>query len=214
MNVEDPGQQPVQEYAAVPLHRRMMGWVRDILETLLPALLIVLVVNTFAAQATRVEGPSMEPTLHNSQRLIVEKVSFRLREPHRGEIVVFRVPNYEPPSMIEQVRSLLRSVLSGSRDSGSPDPLIKRVIGLPGETIEIRDGYVYINGELLQEEYLTQLTLRGMGPKTITEGHIFVMGDNRGASNDSRIFGEVPLTSVIGRAWIRYWPLSEAGQLP
>jgi signal peptidase I len=213
MSVEVPAQQPVQQPARMAWERRILGWTRDILETLIPALLIVLVVNTLVAQATRVEGPSMEPTLHNNQRLIIEKVSLRTREPRRGEIVVFRLPNYGTPSLLDQARILLRSVLSGSRDSSTPDPLIKRVIGLPGETIEIRDGHVYVDGQLLVEEYLTQLTLRGMGPKTISAGHIFVLGDNRGASNDSRIFGEVAISSIIGRAWVRYWPLDKAGQL-
>jgi len=190
-----------------------MGWIRDVLETLLPALLIVLVVNAFVAQATRVEGPSMEPTLHNSQRLIIEKVGYHLRSPQRGDIVVFRLPNQPVTPFVQRVVALLRSVLHKESLVTGPDPLIKRVIALPGETIEIKDGYVYINGELLAEPYLTQLTLRGIGPRTLSEGHIFVMGDNRGASNDSRIFGEVAVSDIVGRAWVRYWPVPNMGLL-
>lgn len=168
---------------------RLGGWIRDVLETILPALLIVLVVNMFLAQATRVEGQSMEPSLHNNERLIIEKISYRFHPPRRGDIVVIKMPNRQS------------------------DPLIKRVIGLPGETIEIRDGHVYINGQLLQEPYLQQLTYGNTGPHVISLGSVFVLGDNRGASNDSRSFGEVRLSDIIGRAWFRYWPLHEIGLL-
>ena len=168
---------------------RLGGWIRDVLETILPAFLIVLVVNLFLAQATRVEGQSMEPNLHNNQRLIIEKISCRFHPPRRGDIVVIKMPN---------------------RHS---DPLIKRVVGLPGETIEIRDGHVYINGRVLQEPYLQQLTYGNAGPHVIAPEYVFVLGDNRGASNDSRSFGEVKLSNIVGHAWFRYWPLDEAGFL-
>lgn len=165
------------------------SWIRDILETVLPAILIVLVVNVFLAQATRVEGQSMEPNLHNNQRLIIEKISYHLHPPRRGDIVVIRMPNR------------------------NTDPLIKRVVGLPGETIEIKDGHVYINGQMLTESYLEQLTYGNTGPHVIEPDSIFVLGDNRGASNDSRSFGEVQISSIVGRAWFRYWPVDEIGLL-
>lgn len=180
-------EQPTQTPPPVSPQRRVMGWIRDILETILPALLIVLVVNVFLAQATRVEGQSMEPTLHDNQRLVIEKISYRLHVPQRGDVVVLKLPNRRS------------------------DPLIKRVVGLPGETIEVRDGHVYINGQVLEELYLNQLTLGNFPPHVISPGHVFVLGDNRGASNDSRSFGEVALTSIVGRAWFRYWPLDEIG---
>ncbi len=167
----------------------LSNWIRDILETVLPAILIVLVVNVFLAQATRVEGQSMEPNLHNNQRLIIEKISYRLHPPRRGDIVVIRMPNR------------------------NTDPLIKRVVGLSGETIEIKDGHVYINGQMLTESYLEQLTYGNTGPHVIAPECIFVLGDNRGASNDSRSFGEVEISRIVGRAWFRYWPLDEIGFL-
>jgi len=170
-----------------PWKRRLGSWARDILETILPALLIVLVVNLFLAQATRVEGQSMEPNLHNNQRLIIEKISYRFRPPRSGDIVVIRMPNR------------------------SSDPLIKRVIGLPGETVEVRDGHVFINGQALQEPYLEQLTFGNIAAHVIPAEFIFVLGDNRGASNDSRSFGEVRISSIVGRAWFRYWPLEDLG---
>jgi signal peptidase I len=189
MSAELPTQPPSPTPADSVEHSqgRLSGWFRDILETILPALLIVLVVNVFLAQATRVEGQSMEPNLHNNERLIIEKISYRFHPPHRGDIVVIRMPN---------------------RHS---DPLIKRVVGLPGETIEIRDGHVYINGQMLNEPYLEQLTYGDTGPHVIAPGYIFVLGDNRGASNDSRSFGEVTISSIVGHAWFRYWPMNEIG---
>lgn len=186
MSEEQPVATPPKP-APNALQRVILRGIREIVETILPALLIVLVVNLFLAQATRVEGQSMEPNLHNNQRLIIEKVSYHFHPPRRGDIVVIKLPN---------------------RNS---DPLIKRVVGLPGETIEIRDGYVYINGEMLQEPYLHQLTYGNFGPHVIAPGHIFVLGDNRSASNDSRSFGEVKISYIVGRAWFRYWPLDEIG---
>ncbi|MBC7261041.1 MAG: signal peptidase I [Chloroflexi bacterium] len=186
MDQEYPGATPPNP-APHSLQRAILRGIREILETILPALLIVLVVNLFLAQATRVEGQSMEPNLHNNQRLIIEKVSYHFHPPRRGDIVVIKLPN---------------------RNS---DPLIKRVVGLPGETIEIRDGHVYINGQMLEEPYLHQLTYGNVPPHVIAPGHVFVLGDNRGASNDSRSFGEVKISYIVGRAWFRYWPLDEIG---
>lgn len=163
------------------------AWIRDLLEAVLPALVIVLVINVFLAQATRVEGQSMEPNLRSSQRLVIEKMSYRLRPPRRGDIVVVRRP--QRPA----------------------DPLIKRVVALPGETIEIKEGRVYIEGTPLDERYLDQATWGAMPPKLVPEGHVFVMGDNRGSSNDSRVFGVVPFDDLVGRAWLRYWPPQSIG---
>lgn len=129
----------------------------------------------------------MEPNLHNNQRLIIEKISYRFREPERGDIIVLRRP-YR-----------------------SSEPLIKRVIGLPGDTIEVRDGHVSINRNWYREPYLDQATLGSMAPTLVPEEHVFVLGDNRQASNDSRAFGFVPYSDIIGRAWLRYWPPSEMG---
>jgi signal peptidase I len=171
------------------------GWqvlrvVREVLETMVPAVVIALLINLLLAQATRVYGQSMEPNLHTDQRLVVEKISYNqwwhFRGPQRGDVVVFRI---NPDS----------------------DLLIKRVIGLPGDRVEIRGGRVYINGELLNEPYLTQPTYGDYGPIDVPPLHIFVLGDNRGFSNDSRAFGPLPLDSIIGRAWFSYWPPDQWG---
>jgi len=162
-------------------------WLVELGETVLPAIVIAVLINLFLAQATRVYGSSMEPNLHTDQRLVVEKVSYRLHSPRRGDVVVIRMPER------------------------GPELLIKRVIALTGETLEIRNGVVYINEQPIEEEYLVRKTTGTYGPTTIPDGHVFVMGDNRGASNDSRIFGPVPLDRVVGRAWVSYWPFETLG---
>lgn len=167
---------------------RLLRNLREVLETVLPALLIALLINVFIGQATRVEGQSMEPSLHTNQRLVVEKVSYRLHGPDRFDVVVIRAP--------------------GQGD----DLLIKRVIGLPGETIEIHDGHVYINGELLKEDSIAQETRPGREPSVLVPPlHVFVLGDNRNHSNDSRSFGPIPIEDIVGRAWLSYWPADTIG---
>lgn len=160
----------------------------EVVETVLPAIVIAVLLTLFVAQGTYVYGQSMEPNLHSDQRLIVEKISYRLRGPRRGDIVVVRVDGYEIPP-------------------------IKRVIGLPGETIEILAGQVWINGWPLDEAYLADVIQQDYGPSVVPPGRVFVMGDNRNRSQDSRFFGPVPLKDIWGRAWLSYWPLHEFGFL-
>jgi signal peptidase I len=168
--------------------RAIVRFVRELLETILPALLIALLINVFVGQATRVEGQSMEPNLHSEQRLVVEKLSYRFHGPQRFDIVVLKMP------------------------SQGEELLIKRVIGLPGETVEIRDGQVYVDDNLLAEPFTDQSTRPGRnGQVTVPPLHIYVMGDNRDRSNDSRSFGPVPIDNVVGRAWLSYWPLEQIG---
>jgi signal peptidase I len=165
---------------------RPKGALREVAETVIPAIVIAVLIHVFLAQATRVYGQSMEPNLHTDMRLVVEKLSYRLHTPQRGDIVVLRVrPNDEL--------------------------LIKRVIGLPGDQVEIRDGKVYVNGQPLEEPYLNQETRGNLAPRVVPPLHVFVMGDNRRASNDSRSFGPVHLDNIIGKAWLSYWPLENIG---
>ena len=159
----------------------------DLGSTIVPAVVIALVIHVFLAQATRVYGQSMEPNLHTDQRLVIEKLSYRWHGPQRGDVVVLHDPG------------------------GSPELLIKRVVGLPGERVTIADGRVYIDGVALDEPYLTQPT-QGSGRSWVVQPlHIFVMGDNRSASRDSRIFGTVPLDQIVGHAVFRYWPPEQIG---
>jgi signal peptidase I len=197
-----PGQFDPNHYYYLPepkpkksLLKRGLHVVREILETIVPAILIALLINLFLAQATRVYGQSMEPNLHSDQRLVVEKLSYNrylrywlsLNGPERGDVVVIRLH--------EQ----------------SDELLIKRVIGMPGDEVAIHDGQVFVNGQSLVEPYLAGATTGFYGPTIIPPLHIFVLGDNRGFSNDSRSFGTVPLEDVVGRAWFSYWPPEQIG---
>ena len=160
---------------------------REVAETVIPAVIIALIINLFLAQATQVLGQSMEPNLHSTQRVVVEKVTYRFSHgPRRGDIVVIDLPEQS-------------------------EMLIKRVVGLPGETIEVRNGQVYIEGELLDEPWTVRPGGGSYGPKVIPPLHVFVMGDNRGASNDSRNFGPVAIEHIVGHAWFSYWPLEYVG---
>lgn len=185
---------PRSETVGSPSHgspvSRAFGWLfralREISETVIPAVIIALFINLFLAQATQVLGQSMEPTLHSSQRVVIEKVTYRFQGPRRGDVVV----------------------VDSSRQS---EMLIKRVVGLPGERIEVSEGRVYVNGDLLEESWAVKPGGGHYGPETIPPLHVFVLGDNRGASNDSRNLGPVPIEDIVGHAWISYWPLKDIG---
>ena len=160
--------------AATPTGRWLLRALREIGGTIVPAVVIALVINLFLAQATQVLGQSMEPTLHSAQRVVIEKVTYRLLHgPRTGDIVVLKLPDQS-------------------------DMLIKRVVGLPGETIEVRNGVVYMEGKRLSEPWTVNLGGSSYGPVTVPPLQVVVLGDNRGASNDSRNFGPIPIDSIIG----------------
>ena len=158
----------------------------ELLRTVLPSVIIALLITHFVGQRTHVRGSSMEPNLHRDQSLIVEKVSYLFREPKRGDVVTIEV-------------------------EGVREHLIKRVIGLAGERLEIRENRVYIDRQPLEEPYLANVTQRDYGPIMIAPLHAFVMGDNRGASNDSRSIGTIEIQRIQGRAWMSIWPLEAMG---
>jgi signal peptidase I len=191
--------------------------VREIVETLLLAALIFFLVRLVVLNF-RVDGASMTPNLQNEQMLLVNVNSYRhfdmndllnllpgddrggvwmvwpFGEPERGDIIVFN------PS------------------EGAEQPYIKRIIGLPGERITFQDGYVYVNGQQLDESYIdgagTDCRRRDECDVIVREDHVFVLGDNRTNSTDSRSIGQVPLSNVIGKAWLSYWPLDLFGFVP
>lgn len=175
------------EPAPFSWRRWLLATGRDLLGTVVPAVVIALLIHVFLAQATRVYGQSMEPGLHSDQRLVIEKLSFRFHGPRRGDVVVLHDP------------------------SGSSELLIKRVVGLPGERVTIANGNIFIDGVPLNEPYVDQETLGGGRSWLVPPFHVFVLGDNRGASRDSRIFGAIPLDSVLGHAIFCYWPLTKFG---
>ena len=155
------------------------------------ALAVALLVKTFLIQAFFIPSGSMLPTLHEGDRVLVNKLD---DEPARGELVVFERPPGQP-------------------DDGIKD-LIKRVVGLEGETIEARDGVVHVDGRPLEESYLPDgVTTTNLERQTIPAGHMFVMGDNRGDSADSRVFGPVDVDLVVGKAFVRVWPVPDIGLL-
>lgn len=155
----------------------------QILTTLVLALLIFFGVQA-VIESRVVEGSSMEANLHDGQRLIVVKAAYWFGEPQRGDIVIFTHP-------LDSERTL-----------------VKRIIGLPGEQIEIRDSVVYINGSPLDEPYVRGTT-SSFSITDVPDGCYFVMGDNRQASSDSRSWGLLPGENIIGRAWLLYWPLDD-----
>jgi len=172
--------------------RTAIEWVAVIVGALVVALLI----KTFLLQAFYIPSESMEPTLEVGDRVLVNKLSYDFHEVNRGDLVVFERPEADI-----------------ANDEAIKD-LIKRVIGLPGETVESIDGQVYIDGQPLDEPYLPEgVTTTSFGPVTVPDGHVFVMGDNRANSSDSRVFGPIPADLIIGRAFLRVWPLSQIGFL-
>jgi signal peptidase I len=152
-----------------------------VVETLFLSLFLFIGINAVSSRI-RVESISMQPTLYAGNFVLVNKLAYRLGKPGRGDVIVFRYPP-DP----EQV------------------PYIKRIVGLPGDHIHIADGKVYINNELYIETYLVVSTVHG-GDWTIPDGSLFVMGDNRNNSSDSRSWGMVPMENVIGKALLIYWP--------
>jgi signal peptidase I len=189
----------------------MSGVAREFLEAVLLALVVFLFIQT-SVQNFKVEGSSMRPTLENGQFLLVNKVvyfkidqerlsriipfwrvnhtreSFAVHPPKRGEVIVFLFPDSNPNNR--------------KRD------FVKRVVGLPGETVEIREGAVYINGEVLKDQYVKALGTRDVASKHLEEKEYYVLGDNRGGSDDSRSWGAVPEKNILGKVWLIVWPPS------
>lgn len=184
--------------------RPLLGCLFEIVETLVLTLIIFLVIQNFVAQPYKVQQMSMEHTLEPNQYVLVDKLTPRFDTFKRGDIVVFM-----PPAGWVQADGT---------------PYIKRVVGVGGDKLEIRDGSVFVNGTRLDEPYLFAATPGDPPqPTTVTgdqstwfvpAGELFLMGDHRSNSEDSRIFGAVPVPRVVGRAWLRYWPIGVFGILP
>jgi signal peptidase I len=174
---------------------------------------IAVVVKTFLIQPFWIPSVSMEPTIQVNDRVMVNKLAYQFGDVNRGDVVVFTNP-MEPESTESVPEAVIRSVLEavGIRTRGLDD-LIKRVVGLPGETIEIRDGEMLIDGSPINEPYTDASFLPDFGPVEVPADSIFVMGDNRDESFDSRRFGAIPIDHVIGRAFVVIWPLSNFGGL-
>jgi signal peptidase I len=158
---------------------------REFAETVIMTVVVFVFLITFVVQGYKVYGSCMEPNLFTGERLLGNKFIYRFEQPVRKDIVVFRYP---------------------------PNPrkvFIKRIIALPGEIVEIRGGRVYVNGRMLDEDpYVKNLPHGDFPPQKVPSGNVFVLGDNRDESNDSRFWGNLPVRNIQAKAWFRYWPVS------
>lgn len=171
----------------------------DILQTIVLALSLFVISYLFLFQPHQVRGSSMAQNFTNDDFLLTDKISYRFQSPGRGDVIVFRAPPSEPCSEEEC-------------------EYIKRIVGLPGDTIEIKDEAYYVNGKKLLEPYLKPGTETRPGlyltegkVLKLDEGEYFASGDNRTQSHDSRSFGPIKREAIIGKAWLRYWPTSKFG---
>lgn len=191
-----PPPAPVRRRGRGSSTRNAVEWVAVVVG----AVVVALLVKTFLVQAFRIPSESMDPTLTEGDRVLVNKLSYRLHDVNRGDVVVFTRPDALP---------------GGPND---PKDLIKRVVALPGETVEVRDNAVYVDGKQLEEPYLPEGTVTTPGttlsqPLTVPDGEVLVLGDNRSNSQDGRVFGTIPVDSIVGRAFVIMWPPSRIGGL-
>lgn len=174
-------------------------------KTLVVAFALAIFIRATVAEARFIPSESMVPALEIGDRLIVEKISSHFGAPKRGDILVFY-----PPKLVPDRESPARGVLRWLGLTGDV-AYIKRVVGLPGETLSVKDGRVYINGKALDEPYVEDPPSYTFDAMKIPEGHLFMMGDNRNNSMDSHIWGALPMQNVIGHAVVRFWPLGRMG---
>jgi signal peptidase I len=187
-----------------------LAFFRELPGLILIAFVLALLIKTFLVQAFYIPSQSMEPTLDVGDRVLVNKFIYAFREPRRGEIIVFENPRLDEPDR-NPLSALWHWIIEGLGVSTDPEKdFIKRVIALPGETIEVRGGRVFVDGKRIDEPYVNEERDRSdYGPFTVPEGHLFVMGDNRPNSQDSRsTLGPIPRDKVVGRAFILIWPPS------
>ncbi len=166
------------------------------LKTIGLSIVLAIGIRQFVAEARYIPSESMLPTLQVNDRLIVEKVTYYFQDPERGDVIVF-----DPPEGLRRMNPRFNAAL------------IKRVIGLPGETVEVSDGVVYINGQPLAENYINELPTYEWGPDVVPADSYLVLGDNRNRSNDSHAWGFVPEDHIIGRASVRFWPIGRIGNI-
>jgi signal peptidase I len=190
---------------------RRRSFLAELPGLLLTALVIAVVIKTFLIQPFWIPSESMLPTIEVNDRVMVNKLAYNWGEPKRGDIVVFRDPREE--ELQETIpEAVIRSVLEavGIRTRGHDD-LIKRVVGLPGETVEVKGNHVLIDGTAIEEPYLADVFMPDEPAVTLGGDEVFVMGDNRNASFDSRRFGPIPLDEIVGEAFVTIWPISHFG---
>ncbi len=187
---------------------------RELPVLILVALVVAVVIKTFFVQAFYIPSGSMEETLQIGDRVMVNKLAYRFGDPRQGDIVVF-----DSPFSVERDReslpsAVIRNVGEALGLSSPASEFIKRVIAVPGDTFEIKDNEIIVNGVLLTEPYRHPTTrMRDVPERTIPDGMVWVMGDNRNNSSDSRTFEEIPIDEIVGRAFFKVWPPSRWGGL-
>jgi signal peptidase I len=190
----NPDESPLKSTTPQPLLEKLWGKWGENITIFVLALGLAFFIRTFVAEPRYIPSESMLPTLEVGDRLIVEKLSYYSHLPQRGDIIVFA----PPPQLQEQ-------------GFEADQAFIKRVIGLPGDTVEVKNGRVFINRELLIESYIAEAPNYLMSPMVVPPAQLFVMGDNRNNSNDSHVWGFLPKANIIGHACFRFWPLERLG---
>lgn len=177
-NFSDNDEEPGDNWA-----KKLAILVFEVVKVVLISLAIILPIRLFLVQPFYVEGASMEPNFYQNEYLVIDEISYRFNNPQRGEVIILKDPR------------------------NTHAYFIKRVIGLPGETVEVKDGRVYINDKLLEESYIAHFSSDNHSKITLGPDEFFVMGDNRANSLDSRQLGPIKKSGIVGRVWFRGWPL-------
>jgi signal peptidase I len=203
---------PAASSAGLRPSRRL--WVELALVTLV-AVLVALVLRAFVAQAYYIPSDSMQPKLGVGDRVVVDKLSYVFHGPRRGDIVIFESPVPGPPDeSVLPLRMLEGALVAVGLRQPDNDSLVKRVVALAGDTVQGKDGKLYVNGKPRDEPYLADGTVTStFGPERVGTGELWVMGDKRATSRDSRTFGPIDRDSVIGRVDLKVWPPSELGRI-
>lgn len=185
LQAQDPDKQPLQKVEN--------PWVEAV-KTIVLSGVLAFGIRSFVAEARYIPSGSMLPTLQINDRLIIDKLSYEFRDPKRGDIVVF-----SPTDELKR--------------QNFKDAFIKRVIGLPGDKVEVKDGLVYVNAQPIREKYIEDKPNYSYGPVMVPNDQYLVLGDNRNNSYDSHYWGFVPRHNIIGRAVVRFWPLNRLGEI-
>jgi signal peptidase I len=194
--------------AVVKKGKSFMGVVLEYLQSIVMAFLIAMVIMAFLGRSYMVEGSSMEQTLFNNERVLVQKISYYVSTPTRGDIVVLMNPRQQKyNNWFLDTFGFVKDIFVANM---ATRPYIKRIIGVAGDTIEVKGGKTYLNEQMLEEPYVTEEIWWDFGPTQVAEGYVFVMGDNRNHSDDSRgSVGFLEIDRILGKAVVRFWPLNK-----
>lgn len=193
--------------------KRIAYEILDYIKIILIALIITNVITVFIFSLSQVQQSSMEKTLISNDQLIVEKISYGFSNPKQGDIIVFIDEKVVDTSVMAKFERLYEDMGGKMKGEEAHQRLVKRVIGVPGDEIDIKDGYVYVNGELLEEEYVNTKTAKKnlTYPLVVPEGAYYVLGDNRAVSLDSRDFNCIEREQIEGKVVFRIFPISKFG---